>query len=502
MAITNNADAGFIQNLLKVYYEDKVESLLFRDDPVLNNIKKERVEGKAQHFACLVGRGGAVAGDFTIANAEASKNTKSAEFQVVPGKIFSVYTMTSIEVQAAKTLRGAYMPIAAAKMFAATEAFRKHMAAALYGFGYGEIAYLTLPKDTAVTANASKIIVIEEDAAMKIDIGSKLLLKDKITTAEASASNTLEVTKVGSFGTYTVAGDILNAGTGVAVTCKFSDAITTLAADTTYVVALAGSMNGNDPLMPAGLSAWLPYIEARSATGSEYPAYIATSFMGVSRDVAVDRMAGAFYAAPSKAQTKAQTVENLLRKVRQQGGKADFIVMNDKDWMDIASTLQSTQVYWTSTVGADSKGKKTANVGMNDMRFNFSTSWIENVYDSPFCPQGVFYILDSRDFRFWGYYNDSKISNGVPGNEPGTADPNSESGDIQNKPYQLLIDDYITVDGGTDSIDGPTARVTINCAGSFVVKNPAHSGVGLFWNYPADSSAGSLCQPIGYKLFA
>lgn len=491
MAITNNADAGFIQNLLKVYYEDKVESLLFRDDPVLNNIKKERVEGKAQHFACLVGRGGAVAGDFTIANAEASKNTKSAEFQVVPGKIFSVYTMTSIEVQAAKTLRGAYMPIAAAKMFAATEAFRKHMAAALYGFGYGEIAYLTLPSGTAVTANASKIIVIEEDAAMKIDIGSKLLLKAEITTAETSASNTLEVTKVGSFGTYTVAGDILNAGTGVAITCKFSDAITTLAADTTYVVALAGSMNGNDPILPAGLAAWIPYLESRNIAGSEWPTYIATSFMGVSRDVAVDRMAGAFYAG-TNGQAKAAVVENLLRKVRQQGGKADFIVMNDKDWMEISSTLQTTNAYWTSTVGADSKGKKTANVGFNDMRFNFSTSWVENVYDSPFCPQGVFYILDSRDFRFWGYYNDSKMSNGVPGNEPGTADPNSESGDIQNKPYQLLIDDYITVDGGTDSIDGPTARVTINCAGSFVVKNPAHSGVGTFYGY----------SPIGSKLFA
>lgn len=491
MAITNGSDSLFIQNLLKVYYEDKVESLLFRDDPVLNNIKKERVEGKQQHFACLVGRGGAVAGDFTIANAEASKNTKSAEFQVTPGKIFSVYTMTSIEVQAAKTLRGAYMPIAAAKMFAATEAFRKHMAAALYGFGYGEIAYLTLPSGTAVSANASKIIVITEDAAMKIDIGSKLLLKAKITTQESSAANELEVTKVGSFGTYTVAGDILNAGTGVAITCTFKSAITTLAADTTYVVSLAGSMNGTSPLLPAGLAAWLPYIEARSLAGSEYPTYIATSFMGVSRDVAVDRMAGAFYQGVS-GQTKAATVENLLRKVRQQGGKADFIVMNDKDWMDIASALQTTNVYWTTTVGGDSKGKKTANVGFNDMKFNFSTNWVENVYDSPFCPQGVFYILDSRDFRFWGYYNDSKMSNGIPANEPGTADPNSESGDIQNKPYQLLIDDYITVDGGTDSIDGPTARVTINCAGSFVVKNPAHSGVGLFYN----------ATPIGYNLYA
>lgn len=493
MALTNNADADFIKGLLKVYYEDKVETLLFRDDPVLNNMKKERVEGKQQHFACLVGRGGAVAGDFTVAANEASKNTQSAEFKVEPGKVFSVYTMTSIEVQASRTLRGAYMPIAAAKMFAATEAFRKHLAACLYGMGYGEIAYLTLDKDTTVAADATKIIVIPDDAAMKIDVGSKLLLKAKITTAEDNAANIgLTVTAVGSSGTYTATGDVLNAGTGTAVSVKFAKAIEASTADKDLVISLAGSMNNTSPMLPVGLSAWIPYLQGRDITNSEWTTYAHTDFMGVIRDTAIDRMAGAFYKATSSSEAMGKTVENLLRKVRQQGGKADFIVMNDQDWQEIASTLQTTQAYWTSTIGADSKGKKTANVGFNDMRFNFSTSWIDNVYDSPFCPKGVFYILDSRDFRFWGYYNDSKIDNGIPGNEPGVADPNSESGDIQNKPYQLLIDDYITVDGGKDSIDGPTARVTINCAGSFVIKNPSHVGVGLFFG----------ATPIGYKLYA
>lgn len=499
MAITNNADANFVQNLLKVTYENKVESLLFRDDPVLNNIKKERVEGKSQHFAALYGRGGAVAGDFTKAEAEASKNTKSAEFQVTPGKLFSVYTMSSIEVQAAKTLRGAYMPIAEAKMFAATEAFRKTMAACLYGMGYGELCYIGLKASSAWTANDSKIIVIPEDAAMKIDIGSKLLLKAKITTAEASAVTGMTVTAIGSYGTFTVGTDdgVVNgtgaAGTGavsgIPVTVTMASTLSSTAAAAEYVVSLAGSMNGTDPLLPIGLGGWLPILANR--TGSTWATYAHTSFMGITRDEAVDRLAGAYY-KPSASESKVATVEKLLRKARQQGSKADFIVMNDLDAMEIFKDIQTTNAYWTNTIGTDSKGKRSANVGYNDLRVNFMTSWIDKVYDSPFCPQGVFYILDSNDFRYWSYYNDAKMDNGIAGNEPGTPDPTSADSGIQNKPYQLMIDDFITVDGGKDTIDGPTARVTLNAAGSFIIKNPAHAAVGVFYG----------CEPIGSKLFA
>lgn len=494
MAISNTSDALFVQNLLKVSYENDVASLLFRDDPVLNNIVKERVEGKSQHFAAIVGRGGAVAGDFTKATAQASKNMKSAEFQIEPGKVFSVYTISSIEIQAAKTLQGAYMPIAAAKMFAATEAFRKTLAACLYGMGYGEIAYVSLGSGSSWSANDTFQIVIPEDAAMKIDIGSQLLLKAKITSEETDSTQALEVLAIGSLGTYTATGTIKNAGTGILITVKAKLQLSSLAADTTYVLALAGSMNGAEPILPKGLSAWVPYLNGRNLSDAEWAAYAHTSFFGVVRDEAIDRLAGAYVVGTSgeTGANKRKTLERLLRRVRQQGGKNDFIVMNDQDWADISETLQTTNAYWTATTGDTAKGKRTLNTGVNDMRINFSTSWIDKVYDSPFCPKGVAYVLDSRDFRFWGYYNDAKIDNGVPGNEPGTPDPTTENPEIQSKPYQLLIDDYITVDGGSDTFDGPNARVTINCAGSFVIKNPAHAGVCVFYGE----------TPIGSQLFA
>jgi hypothetical protein len=129
MAISANAS---ILAMLKVYYKDGVENLMFRNSPVLKKIKKERVEGKTQNFSAMYGRGGAVGGDFLVAKNNAATVSKAVEFAVEPGQLFSVYTMNSKEVQASQTKRGAYMKIAGEKMFAASESFRKTLAAALY----------------------------------------------------------------------------------------------------------------------------------------------------------------------------------------------------------------------------------------------------------------------------------------------------------------------------------------------------------------------------------
>ena len=47
--------------------------------------------------------------------------------------------MNAKEVAASRTNAGAYMRVGGAKMFAASESFRKTLAAALYGSGYGEL---------------------------------------------------------------------------------------------------------------------------------------------------------------------------------------------------------------------------------------------------------------------------------------------------------------------------------------------------------------------------
>ena len=56
-----------VLGMLKIYYKDKVENLLFRNSPVFSKIAKERIEGKSANFAALAGFSGGVGGNYAAA---------------------------------------------------------------------------------------------------------------------------------------------------------------------------------------------------------------------------------------------------------------------------------------------------------------------------------------------------------------------------------------------------------------------------------------------------
>ena len=450
MAISANAS---ILAMLKVYYKDGVENLMFRNSPVLKKIKKERVEGKSQNFSAMYGRGGAVGGDFKKAQANAESVSKAVEFAVEPGQVFSVYSMNAKEVQASQTKRGAYMKIAGAKMFAASESFRKTLAAALYGTGYGEIC---LAPAASFTSGTQATITLPDYAIMAIDIGSKLEVK------AALASDTKKVT-------LTVDGI-----DGTTVTVTPDTTASSLATD--YIV-LQGSTDAGNALLPVGLGGWLPTNRSN----------LSASFFGVtSRAVAPDRLAGIFYDATSNTnEAKHISVQKLLQKCRRQGSQADLIIMNDEDFMAFSEEIQATNTYFTQT---STKEKRSANVGFDKFSASFSTNYIENIVDDPYCPKGRFYILDTEYVALWSYTNTDKINDGIEGNNPGKQNPMEMDGEGKTEtPYGLIIDDYLNIQPGVATVNGPAMDVTLQMFGSFVVTNPSVCGVGKF--YGADAFA-------------
>lgn len=460
MAITTE---NAIKSMLKTYYKKEgISNLLFRNSPVLKKIKKDRVEGKTQNFAAMYSRGGAASGSFTSAKNKASTVAKTAEFSVEPGQLFSVYTMNAKEVQASKTNAGAYMRIGGAKMFAASESFRKTLAAALYGSGYGELC--AVPSGGwSFTASTDATITLPEDAIMKIDVGSELVVKATKTTAETSATNTLTVKAIN--------------GTSVTVTPTGNGD-----PSAGEIVCIAGSMDENDPLLPVGLDGWLPVYKKRDTT--YFPGFIDDLFFGVDRSVNPDRLAGAFYdatsAATSDTQKKSYAVTQLIKKLRRQGSLCDMIVMNDDDFLAFAQEIETSNTYFTQT---STKSKKEATIGFSDISAAFSTNYVENIIDDPYCVKGRFYVLSSDSVEFWGYTNVEKaLNDGVEGNNPGKQDPMTmDSDDKANDPLQLLVDDLFTVSAGSDTVDGPATLVTLNLFGSFVVTNPSVCGVGEFY---------------------
>lgn len=450
MAIS--ADAAILAMLKRYYAKNGVENLLFRNSPLLNRIKKERVEGKTQNFSAMYGRGGAVGGNYQSAIANATSTTKSVEFEVTPGQLFSVYTVNAKEVQASKTQRGAYMNVAGVKMFAASEAFRKTMAASIYGAGHGELQVITLTEDIA--AAAGNTLTLNESAIMAIDIGTNLVLKSDASTSTIDA--TLVVTAIdGNVITFT------------------SD--TAVATGATKYICIAGSTEADDTLLPMGLDGWLPTVGNRS--GAEWQAYISTPFFGVDRSAAPDRLAGQFYNSVT-GEKKASTIKNLIMKCRRAGSKCDLIVMNDADFLEFADEVESTNTYFTQT---STKSKREANIGFDKFSASFSTNYIENIIDDPFCPKGKVYVLDSDAVEFWSYTNADKTNDGITNNDPGKADPMSDENNGQeDSTSKLIIDDYLNVQPGTNTTGGPSLMVSLMFYGSLVVTNPSNCGVGLF----------------------
>lgn len=531
-----------ITNLLKIWYKDGVTNLLYRNSPLLKMIKKERVEGSEQDFNALYGRGGAVSANFRYASEGASETIRDAVFKITPGQLFSCYTITAKEIVAAKTQRGAFMPIAGAKMFTATEAFRKTIAGALYGMGYGELAYCKTANDTtlnpsttlsaigdivfgnvdndsgiwtdisssavASATNPCAKVILPLDAVMKIDVNSRLVFKASITSVDNSKDDFWIVDKIES--TKRISG---SSEYGNIVYLKHGTDVVNFTVNKEYVIALRGCCahdSTKTPWLPVGLSGWLPYVSRR--TGNDWTNYLNDSFMGVARNVSVERLSGQFVleddTKPSAGGSKtpiADTILALMDMCRTAGSTADMIVMNNKDYQALGNELTpyQTGVYFSDI---KNKGKNTPTIGMSDIQAGFSTSWLDKVIDDPYCPRGVIYILDNELTKLWTYTNvDNKLQNdGVPGNEPGKPDVMSEQSDsTPEKPYQLLLDDLMTIDQGDDTVDGAAARITINFFGSFVLLDPAVCGSAILCNKGTTASEGhyGYFNPIGSKLY-
>ena len=437
-----------IQNILKTWYKDGVENLLFRESPVVKEINKTRVEGKEQAFAAVYGAGGAVSGKFTQAKLKAAEVVKNAEFKVTPGQLFSTYSMNAKEVQASLTKRGAYMKVAGNKMFAATSALRRTLASAFYGNGYGVLG--TCPSSATVSSTGTKITFIDGSIPAALDVGSVVQFKTDYKTADADATKA-EVIAIEDY----------------AVTFKSASNIAVTAS--TYI-QLHGSVDASgNPLLPMGLGGWLP----TDRTG------LGTSFFNVNRSVSPDRLAGVLVDSHAKNEAKKVTIQKAIRLVRRHGSKADLIVMNDEDFQALAAEIESTNTYFTAT---STKEAKKASVGIKEVSASFSTNYIENIYDDPYCPKGRFYVLDKDSVEFWSYTNADFVDNGIVGNNPGKEDVMDFDNDAHaNDPSKLIIDDYINVQPGSGSDDGPDVLVTLQLFGSFVVINPANCAVGLFY---------------------
>jgi len=444
-----------LAGIFKVWYTDKSpEDVFFRNSPVVKKIPKTRIGGKQYNVPLLLGNGGSASGSLiaSTTNATANGSAPNVEFAVTNGQMFSTFFVTNQEILASQNVRGAYMPAVVNRMAQGLDSFRKLAATSLYGSGFGEIGQVVNPAAIAATTGQTLDLGVKS-TIVKLSIGSVFSITNGATPASALRT-----------GKCTVTG--LN---GTIVTFTSDTAIGTPAA--TDWICLDGCRNGATPLLPVGLSGWLPSIANR--TGGTWTTYIGTAFFGVTRSVNVEGSAGQFILRNTGASEK--RVDAVVRGVeaaRTAGGTPDLLIVNSSDYNAIISELNGQTTLFQSINTGSKVNKNEVARGISDMKYAFSTSWVDQMWDDPFCPQFTAYILQSDTMEFACLTNsDAPLSDGVNENSPGKQALTDVKAPEAN--YYWLIEDYITSQPGANTINGPALQVIVQLYGSWVVHNPS-----------------------------
>lgn len=445
-----------VRNILKSYYHDKVEQVLLRESPILPALKTMRVEGKEFKFVTPYDGSGAVSANFNKAKALAAETVRNAEFTVTPGKIFAPYSMNADEVQASLSKKGAYMKVAGEKLFTSTYGLRRVLAAAFYGNGYGVVG--KMPSSASITTSGTKVTFTDSAIPASLALNSIVRMKSDYKTPDASTNT--DAAKIIAIDDSSV---------------TFAAVASDIAVTTSTYLQFDGSVNSDGtPRLPVGLDGWLPV----DRTG------LSDSFFGVNRSVASDRLAGILVddsALSAATNTKLATIQKAFMRARNHGlsNENAIIVVNPFDFAKLSDEMELRN---RLVAPVSSAGQKEATFGFNKLKAAASTNFAERIFDDPRLHEGMFYILDLDVVQLWSFTNNGFIDNGIQNNEPGKVDIEtySDNEGYANDSSKLIIDDYINVQPGSGSDDGPDVLITLFFTGAFVVTAPGNCAVGLF----------------------
>lgn len=467
MAQFVSQDTSVLAVLKEYYGVQDVEALLFRNSPVLRMLKKERIGGKYIPLPMAVYGSGAVSADFNQASAQAVNTYTGVSMQVQPGRLFSSFVLDPQEFLASQSDKAAFISVFALRAMLALDDMRKVLATCLYHQGYLELGQVN-----AIDSTGYAYVDVDPSTAMAIDPGSYIQFAPSITGAFRAGGSYYVVASIaqqGSGNTRVTFQSAYGAGAGIAV------------GDWLFIKG-GRDVSGN-PNAPIGLGGWLPALYNRGYAGgsdlTNWNAYIGTSFFGVNRSIAPDRLAGQFiYRNTSANEPYTQAILRAVKQVRRGGGVPDLIVVNDDDYTYLMNEALANRSFYQMINDRGNTGENKVTQGISQFQMSFSTSWINLVYDDPYCPKNTCYVLDMQALRLYGLSNPNKIVDEIPaGNEPGAPKASDKGEPTTN--FQFLVDDMYTT-SPVDLATGKGLRVDFSFYGNFAVVAPAHCSVVVF----------------------
>ena len=360
----------FAAALKQHYTDEKIENMVYKDNPFLAMISKYEDFG-GENLKLPVKYGIPMGRSATFADAVANKSASQLKAFLLTRKAdYAIASIANETIEASKGNANAFIEAATFEIDGAIESATRSLAVSLFGDGSGSIGVI----GSMSTTTASN---------------------DTITLATIQDITNFEVGMQLNFGTATVNKEVssINRDTGVFILDAASGGTTT---EAIYV-------DGDKDNMLKGLSGWLPSTAPTSGD----------SFFGVDRSADSTRLAGIRFDASSLPLEEG--LIGAAARVAREGGKPDVCFINYSNFADLEKALGSKVSYVDIKVNPE--------IGFRGILIHGPRGPIKVVPDQN-CPNGVAYMLQMDVWKLYSLGKAPKIldSDGLKFLRESTAD--------------------------------------------------------------------------------
>jgi hypothetical protein len=345
----------FAAALKQHYTDEKIENMVYKDNPFLAMIAKYEDFG-GENLKLPVKYGLPMGRSATFADAVSNKSASQLKAFLLTRKAdYAIASIANETIEASKGNANAFIEAATFEIDGAIEAATRSLAISLYGDGSGQIGVV----GSLATTTASN---------------------DTVTLATIQDITNFEVGMQLNFGTATANKEIstINRDTGVILVNAASGATTTEA------IYVDGDKDGK----VSGLGAWLPSSAPASTD----------SFFGVNRSSDATRLGGIRFDGSSLPLEEA--LIGAASRVAREGGKPDVCFMNYSNFADLEKALGSKVSYVDV--------KASPEIGFRGILIHGPRGPIKVIPDQN-CPKNVAFMLQMDVWKLYSLGKAPKI---------------------------------------------------------------------------------------------
>ena len=346
----------FAAALKQHYTNDRVENMVYRDNPLLALMPKyEQFGGENLKLPVKTGIPQGRSANFVTAQ-QNKTNTQLRAFLLERNRDYSLASIDNETIEASKGNGNAFMEAATTEIDGAIESATRSLAIAMYGTGSGSIG------QAAASATGTAIQLKNVEDVTNFEVGMELV----VSTADGGGS-----VKSGS---VTVVGVDRDSGILTVDSLAAIDGGSGVAADDFVFV------EGDYDQKIKGLRAWIPDTTPTS-----------TPFFGVDRTTDATRLGGIRYDGSSEPIEEA--LISAASRVAREGGKPDYCFMSYAKFADLEKALGSKVQYIDAHANAE--------IGFRGMLIHGPRGSIKVIADQN-CPDDRAFMLS---MSFWKLYS-------------------------------------------------------------------------------------------------